>query len=227
MALALLSPGIASFAQRIEDLPKVTPRTGAQNRPNTLAQNRLPLLPLDAMKGYLKLTEEQVEKIKPLQDKANGALKELLANIQPRNGQPPADQAKRIEMTNKFQETVAACNKDIQAILTEEQKKKVPEMEKEIQLFNSVGLPPATLGDLNLTEEQKKKLKTLSNETQLKRGELKREERETKGKEINNEARRLAMEILTEEQRAVVEKWRKEHPVPASANRPAPAPPKP
>jgi hypothetical protein len=225
-ALALLSLGVVAFAQEANPQPQQPRRAGGgQNRQLSLVQNQLPLLPLDVMKSYLQLTEEQVGKIKPLQEKARTAMKDLQEGIRPQNGQQP-DRTKLREATTKFREAVASSHKEIEAVLTEEQKKKVPDMEKEIQLLNSVGLPPATLADLKLTEEQKKKLRTLSEETQVKRAALTQEERRSpKGREITQEARQKAMETLTAEQKAIVEKWRKENPPQRQANRPPPPAP--
>lgn len=218
-ALALLGTGVVAFAQEAQPQPQG--RRAGQNRRISLVDNQLPLLPIAVMKNYLKLSEEQVTKIKPLQEKALTAMREMLAPV----GDKPPTREELAPRVRKFQDTVQASHKEIEGILTEEQKKKVPEMEKAMQLFNSVGLPPATMSDLNLTEDQTKKLKALSEEMQTKRAALTQQERrdEKKVTAINQEAREKAMAILNADQKAIVEKWRKENPPrPRETNRPAP-----
>jgi Spy/CpxP family protein refolding chaperone len=219
-ALALLGVGVVAIAQEAAKQPPPPNgplRANAQPR-RGLTQGQLALTPLPVMKGYLKLTDEQVTKIKPQQEKARTAMREMV---------PQGQQLTREQLTEnikKFRTTAEQSNKEIEAVLTEEQKKKIPEMMKDISLFNSVGLPPATVPDLKLTEEQRKKFAQLSEERQTKLSTLTREERQTKNREIMLETRKKANELLTDEQKAVVEKWRKENPSPTQPNQPAPTP---
>lgn len=222
--LALLSLGIVAFAQDAKPAQEQPQgRRAGQPRRISLVENQLPLLDVDMMKSYLKLSDEQVTKIKPIHDKALTAMREMLA----RDGDKPPTREELGPRVRKFQQTVQEGHKEIEGILTEDQKKKVPEMEKDMTLFNSVGLPPATMADLKINEEQKKKLKALSEETQTKRSGLTPEERRDRAKvnALTQEARQKAMEILTAEQKGIVEKWRKENP-PRAQGGERPAPPR-
>jgi Spy/CpxP family protein refolding chaperone len=51
------------------------------------------------------------------------------------------------------------ANKDIEAILTADQKKKLPALIEEVTDLRMVGIPAEALADLNLTPDQKKKLR--------------------------------------------------------------------
>jgi hypothetical protein len=197
--LAMLSIGLGATAQRVSDLPKEKPKTTriAEGR---RGGDKLISLPLEVMDLYLKLTKEQSEKIAPIlkkvQTEMTGFL-ELGAN---------PDQNALLAKTRALGTLIEQSDKDIEAVLTADQKKKIEPMFEEIRLLNSVGVARAGVAAVKLTADQKKQILALAEEYQKKRQELKQEERPTKGAEMAREYRGKVFALLTDEQKAALEK---------------------
>lgn len=215
MALAVLLVLGAGGGAHAQEATNRQPARQGQPRVQAMARNQTALIPLEVMKGYLRLTDEQVAKIKPVQEKARALLNDLRTQI------TGADREKLREVLANYRTSMEQFDKEVEAALTEEQRKKVPDMKRDMQLFNSVGLPPAIIADLNLTEEQKKQLTTIAQEAQARRSALTPQERREKGREISQEARTKAMEVLNAEQKAKVENFRRRNQERQEENPPA------
>jgi len=159
----------------------------------------LAALPINTLDSILKLTADQKTKVTAIQEKYNADVKPL----RPAAGQP-ADPANR----TKIGELTTQANKDIEELLTPEQKTKWADARKEIALYQSAGIPAGLYGELKLTDDQKSKLEALQKETAEKLRGLPQDQRRT----AMQEARQKAAEVLTADQKAAIEKYNKEHP---------------
>ena len=109
------------------------------------------------MDKKLKLTDDQKTKIGAVQTQYTTDSKAL----QPAPGTPPDPDARQ-----KMTDLSAKATRDIEDILTPEQKPKVVELLRTLTGYNTLGLPPAVLPDLKLTDDQMKKLDDLATDTQ-------------------------------------------------------------
>lgn len=186
IALAVASPG---FGQ--------TPPSAKGQKQAPIQAPRSPLLtglPVSALDTAVHLTPDQKTKATAIHDKYIESLRTLGANRQdPAYGQ-------------KLRELMQKTNKELEDLLTAEQKAKLPDAFRELVTLVSVGLPMQSLGDLKLTAEQKKKLADIAREAQEKRRTLKPEEIKDRSRDISKEANEKALAVLTSEQREVVEK---------------------
>jgi Spy/CpxP family protein refolding chaperone len=123
----------------------------------------------------------------------------------------PADLKKMQDLTTK-------ATSSIDAVLTPAQKKELPGALKEIGTMRNAGIPLETLGDLKLTSTQKTKIASIADKAQ--------KDMEVKVKAANGDFQSLmpaiqqarakthtdVMATLTASQKAVVEKYEKDHP---------------
>lgn len=156
-------------------------------------------LPAKTLDSILKLTADQKTKVTAIQEKYAADAKLL----RPAPGQP-ADPAN----TGKLRALNQQANKDIEEILTAEQKTKWADARKELAVYAAAGIPAALYGTVKLTDDQKTKLQALAKETAEKTRGLAPDQRRA----ANQEARQKAADILTADQKAAIEKYRKENP---------------
>lgn len=183
---------------------------GQNNQPVTLAT-----APIEALASGLKLTAEQKQQITEIQAK-------LPARGRGRGGAGAGAgggtdfQAQR----QQRQQLEQAATTQIEALLTAEQKTALPGVLKDIQTLRAAGLPVALLGSLGLTAEQKTKIADIN----AKAEEAMRQRmtgaqpggdfqamRESM-QQARAETQRQVMAVLTDAQKAQVEKYRSEHP---------------
>ena len=156
-------------------------------------------LPIGALDSILKLTADQKTKATAIQEK----YRTDTAALRPAQGQAP-DPAN----TAKLRELTTQANKDLEALLTDEQKTKWTAARKDLALLASAGIPPALFTDIKLTDEQKIKLAAIQKETTDKVQALPQDQRRA----AMQEARQKAADVLTADQKAAIEKYNKEHP---------------
>jgi len=184
-------------------------------RPNRRAGARIIVaqLPVELLQGVCKLTPDQVTKIKGIQAK----LAEDLRALRPQRGAPqdPAAAQKRREL-------IEQANKEILALLTDEQKEAVRKAAPELAVLRALDIPLQVVADLKLTEEQKQKLAQIAKELREKVAGLPQEERRSKMRELTQEARQKAEAVLTAEQKATITKFREEHRQKAGRRRQSP-----
>jgi Spy/CpxP family protein refolding chaperone len=159
----------------------------------------LATLPIKTLDSVLTLTADQKTKVTAIQEKYAADVKPL----RPAQGQP-ADPAN----TAKLRELSQQATKDIEAVLTDEQKTKWADARKEFALYTLAGIPAPLYGEVKLTGDQKTKLEAIQKETTEKLQGAPQDQRRT----INQDARQKAGDILTADQKAAVEKYNKEHP---------------
>jgi Asp-tRNA(Asn)/Glu-tRNA(Gln) amidotransferase A subunit family amidase len=194
------------------------------NQPLTLAS-----APAEALGTELKLTEEVQKKIaaiqKKLQEKSMAAMQELRDSG---GFSPEAMQ----ELQKKNEESAKKAETEIMALLSDDQKKALPEVLKALQLLRTVGIPVQLNSDLKLTADQKKALTEVAAAIQKDRTAKMKEMQEARQNQDQDKLRELmqsmrgnggvnpkAMAILTAEQKAMVEKYIKDHPQPQGGRR--------
>lgn len=157
-------------------------------------QATLASIPVEVLAGPLKLSDDQKTKIRASQEKVAKATAEA-----------------------------RAANTEITAVLTGEQKGKVEGVVREFGSYQQVGIPLQVLGELKLTDDQKSKIKPIAEEMQRKLQGLR-----AAGGQSNWQAMRQMRQdsaakvaaILTAEQKAAIETWRKANPMPQPGGSP-------
>ena len=158
----------------------------------------------------MKLTDDQVTKITALQTTAKKDSEAARAAMT-----PDADPMARQEAAQKLQAANKKSEDDITAVLTDDQKTKLPAFMKETQALVGAGLPAPALGDLKLTDDQKKQIVALTDKMQSDLQGLKGQERGAKQRELRKDVTEKTMALLTTEQKATLAKNK-----PARAPRP-------
>lgn len=200
LSTLLLSLAIPTMAQ---EAGAPAPGGGRQGRQGRQGGGRfggrmtLATVPLANLKAGLQLTDEQAKKIEDIHKKANADARALR---QP--GQPPS-----AETMQQMREIGTKADKEIESLLTDEQKKKAAPLVKELGAYASVGLPPAALEALKLTDDQKKKIMDIAAKLQKDVAALPQEEQRQKGREIRQASRAETTKLLTEEQKKELEKF--------------------
>ncbi len=204
-------------------------RQGGQGRQG-FGQGRgggLVMLPVAYMDSYLKLTGEQKSKITEIQAK----YKEDSKGLMPAPGAQGAqvDPQARRDAMQKRMEMMTQADKDLQAVLTDDQKKLIPELNKGMQTFRSLGIPVEVVGDLKLTDTQMEKLNTLSADSQKEMMTKMQEARQnangdrTAMMQMMQDAQKATHEkarlILTTSQRTKLDAYLKDHPQPQGGGR--------
>lgn len=155
-------------------------------------------IPVEALKQALKLNDGQVQKIKAIQDQ----LRKDTMGMRPQGGgmPDPAAMEKRRALTQK-------AAKDIEALLTAEQKTALATVVRQMSAMRMVGIPPMALAELKLTADQKKKIQALVAPAMEQLKGIAPEERRTKMRAIMEEMRPKVAAILTPEQQKIVAKY--------------------
>ena len=179
----------------------------------------------------LSLTADQKTQIQTILTQRDTDTKALPVLARPMPGQQP-DDATIQAMQDAFQKRNAIttkANTDIQAVLTDDQKTKVPDFVKDLTAMQQAGLPIAILGDLKLTDGQKKKIvaqaQTNQQAVQAKRqamrqagGQMSPEERQTMMADMQatqKDNTDKIMALLTPTQHAMIDDYNRAHPQPA------------
>jgi len=188
------------------------------------AQVTLASLSVDAWGTELGLNDDQKTKIKAVQEQAQ----KDLAALRPQAGAAPANPQ---ETAQKRREINTKATADINAILTDDQKTKSGPLLKKLGSLQAVGIPAGVYGELKLTDDQVTKLTAVSDEVTKDRTQkladataAQQAGDTAKAQEIRQSLRTTgpnekAMAILTDAQKASVQKWIKDHPAPQRQRR--------
>jgi len=178
--------------------------------------------PVPYLAWALNLTDDQKTKIQAVQDKVRT---DMRAAFQPdASGQRPDPATAQAKM----KEVQDQAKTDIEAVLTDTQKKKTESVLKEAGTYNSVGLPLGAVPDLKLIADQKTKLADIgaavAKEQQATMKEMqdaRQNQDQQKMQELftSMQASRKATQekvqaILNDEQKAALDKYVKDHPQP-------------
>lgn len=181
-------------------------------------------VPAPVLGKELKLSEEVLKKVaalqKGVQDKQTAAMQEL------RESGGFSLEAFQ-ELQKKNQENGKKAETEIIALLTDDQKKALPDVIKALQTLQTLGIPLPLREDLKLTEEQTKTLTERAAVVAKERAAISKQIQEAMASQDFEKVRELgqgmrgnggvdakAAEILTAEQKALIEKYVKEHPQP-------------
>lgn len=160
-------------------------------------------IPVAALDAELKLNADQKTKIAAIHDRFEADTKDL--RPQPGTQPEPANFQKLREMSQQ-------ASQEIQAVLTEPQKAKLPAVTRNLMMLRTVGIPIQVYGDLKLTEAQKQQIQTIAREMQEKRRGLSADERREKGRELRQEAQSKVSALLTASQKTTIANYEKAHP---------------
>jgi hypothetical protein len=160
-----------------------------------------------ALDKALSLSSDQKTKIEAIQKK----LADDQRAIAPQAGgqSDPAARQKRGELS-------AAAVKDIEAILTADQKAKWPEIQKQYSALRGAGIPLEVVSDLKLSADQIQKIQAVEADAQ-KAMEAARQggnvDRQAMA-QLRQESQKKATDILTADQKTIVTKYEEAHPRP-------------
>jgi hypothetical protein len=175
-------------------------------------------LPISVLDSYLKLTADQKTKITAIQTQYKTDAKAFTPA--PPDPAVQVDPQARRDMNQKRQEATTKADTDLKAVLTEDQTKMLVDMNRELQGYRSVGIPPEVLDELKLTSDQKTKITTISADSQ-KETRAKMQEAQNGGdrqalmqavQEMNKASREKALAVLDLSQKNKLEAYVKAHP---------------
>lgn len=212
-------------------------RGGGQGRGGGGAAPTLSTLPVAYLATALSLTDEQKTKITAIQDKVRTDMADL--RKPDANGQRP----NRAETQPKVTALNDQAKKDIEAVLTPAQTKMAGKVLKSAGVYTAVGIPLQVVADLKLTHDEDSKLAEIvdaamkdQEATQKSMAEARAAQDQTKMTELRKtmqDARQATqdkgMAVLTDDQKAMIAQYVKDHPRgnrgPRPAAPPAAAPP--
>ncbi|MFZ4781686.1 MAG: hypothetical protein ACOYLC_05165 [Armatimonadaceae bacterium] len=190
-----------------------------------LMQMGLSNIPVDVLVKGLKLTDDQKTKVDDVQKKIREAQRAAFGGGNNpfgggAGGGNRPDPAQLQEMMTKMQEDRKKNDAQIEAVLTDDQKKALPAFLKDVQTFQTAQLPLALVGDLKLTDDQKTKMAAVVMQIQKIAQEKRQEAMDNQDfqslREIMTQTQTALKDktraLLTADQKAMVEKYEKENP---------------
>jgi hypothetical protein len=204
--------------------------------------------PITAMTRYFGLTEEQAKKIEEIQKNARPDFRSMIQEgikLTEGDGQTTTTpdgrtvrtfsirldpekakemEAKARERAAKMQEDFERAEKEIELVLTPEQRPGVNPFLRDLELFQGALLPAELIRDLDLNGPQKRKLQIIVRDARAQREQRMqqvvaqvRQSGDASGIRAGlsgwrEEVREKSLAVLTPAQRAIVEKWEKENP---------------
>ena len=190
-----------------------------------MMQMGLSSLPVGVLVKGLKLSDDQKTKVDDVQKKIREAQRAAFAGGNNpfgggAGGGNRPDPAQLQEMMAKMQEERKKNDAQVEAVLTDDQKKALPAFLKDVQTFQTAQLPLALIGDLKLTEDQKTKMAAVVKQVQTISQEKRQEAMDNQDfqalREIMTQTQTALKDktraLLTADQKAMVEKYEKENP---------------
>ena len=190
-----------------------------------MMQMGLSNLPGDVLVKGLKLTVDQKTKVDDVQKKIREAQRAAFGGGNNpfgggAGGGNRPDPAQLQEMMTKMQDERKKNDAQIEAVLTDDQKKALPAFLKDVQTFQTAQLPLPLIGDLKLTEDQKTKMAAVVKQVQTISQEKRQEAMDNQDfqalREIMTQTQTALKDktraLLTADQKAMVEKYEKENP---------------
>jgi len=181
-------------------------------------------IPVDLLTKELKLTDDQKTSVEKVRTKMRADMQAMAP--------APGTQVDFRELQQKSRAINEQANKDIEAVLNDDQKKQAPELVKTLQTVQTLRIPVQTYSDLKLTDDQKKKLAALAADVEKDRAAKMQEMQaarqagdQDKMREImtsmrgNGQPDEKTLAVLTADQKEIVQKYIKEHPQPAGGRR--------
>jgi hypothetical protein len=173
---------------------------------------------LTYLTAALGLNDEQKTKIQAAQEKVRTDMRAAFQDAG-QGGDRAAMQAKMKEINDQ-------AKTDIEAVLTDAQKKKVDAVLKDAGTYNGAGIPLDVVPELKLTADQKKKLADIAEAATKEQQATMKDIQDARQAGDNQKAQELmqtmrtsrqavqekAQAVLNDEQKASIEKYNKEHP---------------
>lgn len=159
-------------------------------------------IPLSALNAAVGLTAEQKTKIEAIHTKLRSEQKGLL----PTPGTPREPGAMR-EALQKLAALNRQASQEIEAVLTPEQKAKLPELRRKLALIRAAGIPLQVYDELKLTNDQIKQIIDIGEDVQKKMREVLTSGERSRLREIRREAREKTLAVLTAEQKQILQKY--------------------
>lgn len=177
--------------------------------------------PIGALDASLKLTADQKDKIMALQQQFQQQRREMTPPPPDGQGGPPDFQAMQANR-EKVQALEQQTGKQIEAILTPEQKKLLPAALKELQAMEMAGIPAPIVADLKLTADQKSKIAAIAQRSQADMQSKMRDAQQSgdfgamRGmmQENRRQTHDRVFALLTDAQKAQVDTYVQAHPQP-------------
>ena len=180
--------------------------------------------PIDVLASELMLTSPQVDKIKAIQS----AYRKERDSMMPGRGGPggggqggpggggpggpPPDREAMQAMMQKMQALDKAASDKIAAVLTDDQKAALPGAIQMMEAFQSTGIPPQALDALKVTTAQKKKAIGISKEMQAAMQQAMQDQDREAMQAARAKAHDRILALLTDDQKAALDKFVKDHP---------------
>jgi hypothetical protein len=168
-------------------------------------------LPLPLITKALKLTNDQKTQVQAIQKTFRDAMRLCMAP--PEQDAAPPGEVDMKAMMDKVAAARSAANRNVEALLTADQKSQLTTLLKDTNDYRAVGFP-ANVGDaLKLTTEQRTQIASLAAKVRsatknaLAKTQASRESRDTLRNAIR-QAHNSALALLTAEQRATLAKLR-------------------
>lgn len=226
--LVLAGSSVMAFAQAAPGAPAAgggrgqgQGGRGGQGRGMQITVANLSVSTLDL---GVKLTAAQKATIASIYAKRDSDTKALPAAPAFTPGTPPTPEQQQAmrDSFQKRQEINTKVEADVTAALTDAQKTALPDFLKEVGTLQQAGIPAGVLGDLKLTDAAKKSVLDQATKSQTALREKMAAARQA-GQQLSREDRTAAqkeatdsvMALLTPTQKALVEKYVKDHPQPA------------
>jgi hypothetical protein len=222
LAGTLLMMGGAARAQGPGDGPPPPPPGGGfggpppfPGRPGGPGMRRMTAatVPVEALAAGLSLSDEQKTKIADIQATFR---QDARAQMPPPPGDapgggPPDPAAMKARFT-AMQGLETKASQQIEATLTADQKKVLPDLLKSLRVLGAAGIPPRVYADLKLTADQRAKLAAAAPaEPTFAAGQRPDPQ---KMRAARQKARAAVTALLTTDQQKTVEAFRRDHPGP-------------
>ena len=117
-------------------------------------------IPASALKAELKLSVDQAGRIKSIQDNLKKQRDEMMPRPGDGNDGPPDMEEMRAKF-DKMRASEQKANKDVEAILSDEQREALPKVIKSFGALREAGIPLEVYSDLKLTSDQKSKIEVI------------------------------------------------------------------
>lgn len=156
-------------------------------------------VPAEVLAQELKLTEGQKDQVSKIQEKLASDVKALR----------PKGVALDTSARDKIRDLNQQASKDILALLTADQKKKLPAVLREMGGLRMAGIPLRALGELKLTADQKKQIAGYVKDAQAGLKDLSAADRRVKMRDAMKDVASKTQAILTADQKKVLEGYQK------------------
>lgn len=155
-----------SHSVAVSQPPPGGPGFGGPHRPGRVRppQPSAVATPMAALAAGLKLNDDQQSRIRSVQDQWRRN-RDLSIPPPDRGDAPLPDPEAMRANFEKLRASEQMANRSIDAVLTEGQRRELPGLLRQLEVWRHAGIPAELYGDLNLTAEQQKKIEAIVRKT--------------------------------------------------------------